>query len=317
MTERKALVIGATGGIGGAVAAALLRHGWQVRAMTRRDAPPVQNGIDWVRGDAMVAADVIAAAEGTQVIFHGANPPGYRNWRGLALPMLRASIAAAEAHGARLIFPGTIYNFGPDAWPVLHEGAPQNPLTRKGKVRAEMEALLHAATARGTRALVLRAGDFFGPEARSSWFSQAIIEGGKPVRRITWPGVTGGGHAFAYLPDLAEAFALLADREAELGAMEDLHFAGHFVDDAAMAGAVRRAVGDETLKLGRFPWWLMTLGAPFNTFFREVRELRYLWKEPLRLDNARLVALLGAEPHTALDQAVRDSLIGLGSMPKR
>ena len=33
--DRTALVIGATGGVGGATAAALLKHGWRVRAMNR------------------------------------------------------------------------------------------------------------------------------------------------------------------------------------------------------------------------------------------------------------------------------------------
>ena len=32
--------------------------------------------------------------------------------------------------------------------------------------------------------------------------------------------------------------------------------------------------------------------------------MRYLWPTSLRLDNARLVALLGAEPRTPLDAAV-------------
>ncbi|MBN9026869.1 MAG: NAD(P)H-binding protein, partial [Rhizobiales bacterium] len=81
MTEQKrALVIGATGGVGGAVARALLAHGWRVRALQRDPAAarrkPGGDGIEWVRGDAMNPADVIAAAEGASILFHGANPPG-------------------------------------------------------------------------------------------------------------------------------------------------------------------------------------------------------------------------------------------------
>jgi nucleoside-diphosphate-sugar epimerase len=48
---------------------------------------------------------------------------------------------------------------------------------------------------------------------------------------------------------------------------------------------------------------------------RELRELRYLWREPLRMSNARVVAELGAEPHTPLDQAVRATLTSLGCLP--
>jgi nucleoside-diphosphate-sugar epimerase len=41
-------------------------------------------------------------------------------------------------------------------------------------------------------------------------------------------------------------------------------------------------------------------------------EMRYLWREAVRLDNARLTAVLGREPHTPLDEAVEATLMGLG-----
>ena len=80
---------------------------------------------------------------------HAVNPPGYRNWGTLVLPMLANSIAAARAAGARILLPGTVYNYGPDAWPLLREDAPQHPETRKGAIRVEMERRLEAAAAGG------------------------------------------------------------------------------------------------------------------------------------------------------------------------
>ena len=81
----------------------------------------------------MNTADVVAAAEGVQVIVHAANPPGYRNWRGLALPMLRATIAAATQVGARIVLPGNVYNFAPDAGPAIAEDAPQAPAPARAR----------------------------------------------------------------------------------------------------------------------------------------------------------------------------------------
>src|SRR4051812_1153990 len=171
--NRTALIIGATGSFGGHAAAALAKRGWRLRALARDPkAAKAKAGqrmpIEWVRGDAMNAADVVAAAEGCAVIVHGANPPGYKNWRGLAVPMLQATIAAAIAHKARIVFPGNVYNYAPDAGPAIAEGALQAPVTRKGKIRVEMEEMLRAATDQGARTLVIRAGDFFGPAAPNS-----------------------------------------------------------------------------------------------------------------------------------------------------
>jgi hypothetical protein len=56
-----------------------------------------------------------------QAIVHAVNPPEYRNWAALVLPMIENTIAAAKTSGARILLPGTIYNFGPDAFPVFTE----------------------------------------------------------------------------------------------------------------------------------------------------------------------------------------------------
>ena len=43
-----------------------------------------------------------------------------------------------------------------------------------------------------------------------------------------------------------------------------------------------------------------------------MREMRYLWTTAVRLDNRKLVAFLGEEPHTPIDTALRATLRGLG-----
>ncbi|MCB8882492.1 SDR family NAD(P)-dependent oxidoreductase [Acidisoma cellulosilytica] len=313
-TQKTALVTGATGGIGGAVAAALLRQGWHVRALTRRtmaDRPASDHaGIEWIQGDAMNPADMKRAAEGVDILFHGANPPGYRNWRGLAIPMLQNAITAAKASGARLIYPGSVYPYGPDAWPVVDERAPQHPTTRKGRIRVEMEAMLAAEAKQGLRYLTVRAGDYFGPHAPSSWVSMIMLQGGKALRSIQTPERQGVRRAWAYLPDVAETIARLAQRERDLPAAETLHFGGHRLQDRQMAEAVARAEG-HGLPVRAFPWALVYVAAPFNTTMRELLEMRYLWREEITLDNTRLRGILGEEPHTPLDQAVTATLAGL------
>ena len=66
-----------------------------------------------------------------------------------------------------------------------------------------------------------------------------------------------------------------------------------------------------------FPWWVMRLLAPFGEFPREVVEIEQFWRHPMRMDNRRLVALLGREPRTPLDQAIAATLAGLGCLNAR
>ncbi len=318
---RSILIIGATGNIGSETARALLARGWRVRALHRdpeRAAKRFRSlgDVTWIRGDAMNSADVVAAARGVDVVMHAANPPGYRNWGGLALPMLENSIAAAKAVKARLAFPGTVYNFGPEALPVVAESAPQRPRTRKGAIRVAMEERLAQASRDGVPVLIVRAGDFFGAAGTpNNWFNNGLIKPGKPVRSVSYPGERGVGHDWAYLPDLAETFAQLLERSAELSTFEVFHFEGHWFERGVeLAEATRRAAGATDARVRGFPWLFVYLLAPFVETFRELIEMRYLWQQPLRLDNRKLIAFLGQEPHTPLDRALRTTLCGLGCL---
>jgi nucleoside-diphosphate-sugar epimerase len=309
---RTALILGATGGIGGETADALARHGWAIRALARNPAAGAQGRpeFDWRPGDALDARAVSEAAQGANLIVHAVNPPGYKGWNRLVLPMLESSLTAARTSGARLLLPGTIYNYGPDAFPLLHEEAPQNPATRKGAIRKAMEARLEAAAHEGVRSLVLRAGDYFGPRPGNGWFNQGLVTPGKPVTAITTPGRAGVGHAWAYLPDVAETFARLAMREAELSPFARFHFAGQWdATGTEITDAIRRVVGNP-----RIP--VRPLAAPFIETMRELVEMRGFWTAPVQLENARLVQFLGEEPHTSLEAAVRETLIGLECLPE-
>lgn len=316
--QRKTLlVIGATGGIGSEVAKAFGQAGWQIRALTRKPKVAAKSyaalgRIDWCKGDALKATDVAKAAKGVDAIFHGANPPGYVKWREQAIPMLAHSIAAAKASGARLLFPGNVYNFGSDAWPLLSETSPQNPPTQKGVIRIEMESMIAAAD---TPSLIVRAGDFFGAHAPGSWLQNAMVKPGKPIKSVVYPGIHDKGHAWAYLPDLAQTFLRLMGEEARLADHEVFHFRGHtFERGVDMAKAVVRVAGDENMKIKNLPWAIIRLASPFAGTLRALLEMRYLWRQTVELDNAKLVAFLGAEPHTPLDDALHEALNGLGCL---
>lgn len=317
----KVLVLGATGGIGGEVARQLAAGGWQVIALTRdvEKARRQSGDFIWVQGDAMNRADVLAAASGCSVIVHGVNPPGYRRWAELVLPMIDNSIAAAIAEGATIVLPGTVYNYGPDAFPLVDEDAPQHPQTRKGAIRVEMERRLLDASQHGARVSIVRAGDFFGARAANSWFSQGLVKPGKPVGTVSYPGAPGVAHQWAYLPDVARTMVQLLERREGLPPFARFHLAGHVdADGTQMVEAIRRVVARRTgpqPRVGNFPWWLLKMAAPFVVTFRELQEMRYLWQTPLLLNNHRLLQTLGNEPHTPLDEAVEATLVGMGNLP--
>ena len=307
-----ALVLGVTGGIGGAVAVRLLASGWRVRGLVRDPAARLHPGIEPRVGDAMRREDVLSAAAGADLVVHAVNPPGYRDWHRLVLPMIDNSISAARANGARVLLPGTVYNYGPEAFPLISESAPQRSRTRKGAIRVELERRLRVAADSGEmRALVVRAGDFFGPGAANNWFGKALVTPGRRPVAVRQPGRRGIGHQWAYLPDVAETMVRLAEQD-RLEPFETFHMDGHWdADGTGMPNAIVRALGDPIVPVKPLAWWMLRLAALVAATPHEMMEMRYLWREPVRLDNRRLLARLGAEPHTPLDEAVRTTLVAL------
>jgi nucleoside-diphosphate-sugar epimerase len=311
-TRTPVLVLGITGSIGKAIALALHRRGHPIAALTRdpdaaaRHLPPGLM-VRWHKGDALDGAAVRAAAAGAGVIVHAVNPPGYQRWREDAVPMLAHTIVAAEAAGALVVFPGNVYVYSPASGSVVDERTPFSPQTRKGAVRRDLEMMLRAAGERGVRSLVIRAGDFFGHGVTNSWFAGAMATKGMASSVIQSLGTV--GHAWAYVPDLAEATAQLIDVRGSLATAEVVHFGGHYdATGGEMATAIQRALAPRRVPIRRFSWTMMRLGAPFVSFLREAIEMRWLWEHPLRLDNAKLERLIGPEPHTPLDAAVAAAL---------
>lgn len=310
--KKTAVVLGATGGVGGAVMRRMIAGGWTVRALTRRADVELPSGCERVVGDAMDAASVASAAEGASVLVHAVNPPGYRDWDRLVLPMLDNTIRAASASGARIVLPGTVYNYGPDVFPNIAEDAPQTPKTRKGLIRVAMEQRLRTAAEQGEcSVLIVRAGDFFGPGAANNWFGEGLVTPGARPKAIRNPGTRGVGHQWAYLPDVAETMVQLLER-ADLPAFAAFHMEGHWDQDGRqMVQAIARVLGDPAVPIRPLPWWLLRIAALVATTPREMMEMRYLWRQPIRVTNARLVATLAGEPRTPLLEAVRATLAAL------
>jgi nucleoside-diphosphate-sugar epimerase len=314
--QQTALVLGARGRLGRVLAQEFARRGWRVRGLVRsaRDVAAqagVQAGIELVEGDARSPRDLIVAAEGADVIVNAVNPP-YTKWDPATFEVTEAVIAAARSSGAVHLFPGNIYNYG---WPVpdvISEATPQRPTTRKGAIRVEAERRYReAADLYGVRTIVLRAGDFFGGDGRGSWFDLVIAENAARGK-ITYPGPLNVPHAWAYLPDLASAFELLARQASAFGRFETFHFPGNTATGDDLVAACEAALG-RRVKVGRVPWRMIRFAAPFVPMWREISELAYLWHVPHRLDGAKLEMAIGEIPFTGFDRAINESLQALGN----
>ena len=313
------LILGGRGRFGLATALAFHAAGWRVLVHTRPGAAVpahVPRGIEWLPIALQDSQALVRAAQGAQVVVHALNPTAYTvgAWRAEVLPMTESALTIARALGATLMMPGNVYNFGSDMPPSLTESTPQRASSAKGQVRVAMEQRVRDS---GVPSVVIRAGDFFGSGV-NSWLDLFVAKDLKKAR-ITYPGPRDVPTAWAYLPDLARSFVAVAERRAQLAAFEVLHFKGYSLTGSDWKTALDVIFREQglikptgQLKFGSVPWWAMRLGAWAVPMWASVLEMRYLWNTPHELDNQKLVALAGPEPHTPFAVALRQSLQALG-----
>lgn len=280
---KTALVLGASGGFGGQVAQALQAAGWQIKRYQR-------------------GTDMVAAAQGADLIVNGLNPPGYHDWDRLIPKITAQVIAAGQASGATILVPGNVYPYGmqPGPW---GPDTPHRPNSRKGQIRATMEASYRqAAENDGPRVILLRGGDFLLPDAPQMLMNRMILS--KVVKgKVTAMGPAEVLHAYAYLPDMARAAVALVELGDALPAFADIPFAGHAFTINDLAGRVARLTG-RPMKVTHFPLWFFTAVGPFWELARELREMLYLNRLPHRLDPAPLRRWLPDYQDTPLDEVI-------------
>ena len=280
----KVLVLGASGRFGRNAAEAFWNAGWTVQRFDR------------------ATDDLTTAAAGCDVIVNGWNPP-YPAWA-REVPKLTAEvIAAAKSSGATVLIPGNIYVYGNGSGPDLTSDTPHAAKNPLGRIRIDMEAAYKAA---GVRTIILRAGDFIDTEASGNWFDMIIAAKAGKGRMVS-PGEPDVPHAWAFLPDLADAAVQLAAQRDQLAPFEEVLFPGYTLSLRDLARLVEDASG-KTQRLVPFNWWTLRLAAPFWPMGRKLLEMRYLWSMPHALVNdefhTRLPAFRETDPLTAIRQAI-------------
>ena len=135
---------------------------------------------------------------------------------------------------------------------------------------------------------------------------------GQPLRVVLNPGPKELPHSWAYLPDVAETMARLLEQEGALEKFDTYHFTGHCLRNLDMMQTICDIADVSRKRILPFPWWAIRATAPLAELSDEMQEMRYLWKEPIKLDNAKLRARIGIEPHTPIEEALRTTLVGIG-----
>jgi len=295
------VVFGATGGVGGAVVAELLRRGNSVRAVSRGGNAP--EGAEGAAADAADAAEAAAAARGAGVVYHCVNP-GYTRWPELLPPVSRSILGAAESSGAKLVFADNLYAYGPVDGP-LREDMPPTASGPKGRTRVEVAAEMLAAHQDGrVRVTIGRASDYYGPGGANSASGEPVFGRVLAGKRPQWTGKLDVPHTFHYLPDIARGLVTLAERPEADGGVWHLP-AAEPVTAQEFFDLVFEAAGRPTPAKAQIAGpALLAVAGIFSPMLRELRETAYQFRRPFVIDSSKFEGAFGRLEPTPHREAV-------------
>ncbi|WP_420861605.1 epimerase [Algirhabdus cladophorae] len=262
--ENTVLILGGSGRFGRNATEAFKAAGWEVRQFDR------------------ATDNLWDAAWGASVIVNAWNPV-YYDWARDLGPLNAQVIEVATASKSTVILPGNIYNFGRDMPSILGDDTPQNATTGLGRLRVDVEAAYRASS---VQTIVLRAGDFLEKDASGNWFDKVIAPPLSKMK-ITYPGALDVIHSWAYLPDMARAAVLLAERRKSLPSFVDIPFEGYSLTARDLAAGFSEALG-KTVTPKQMGWLPIWVAQPFWPLAKHLLEMRYLWDTPHQIDGSVL-----------------------------
>jgi nucleoside-diphosphate-sugar epimerase len=298
----KAAIVGATGGTGPHLAAALAAAGIGVRALARRKealarlfpAPAVEK----VEADALDAQAIARAVAGCDLVVDCIGLPA-REMHNHA-PTARNIAVAVMGTGARLLQVSSFWAYLPIQRLPLDESHPRQGGNAYIAARRAAEDILQDAGA-----AIAHLPDFFGPHVQGSTLQNPLADAAKG-RAMNWIGPKTLAREYIYVPDAMRLVVALA-RRAEAYGERWMFPGGGPLTGAEAAQIAARHLG-RRVKIRTAGSVLMRLVSLFNRDARDFLPMVPHYIQAIRYDAGKLARLLGPPRLTPYDEAIATTL---------
>jgi len=300
-------ILGANGNIAKVISSELRNNGIRVRQVSRNPKPMAPED-EIVKADLLNASQVSEAVKGSEVVFLVAGIT-YKTaiWKHEWPIIMRNTLDACIAHGAKLVFFDNMYALDPAQVGHLTEETPMNPQSEKGKVRKQiLEMLWKEVKAGKQKAIVARAADFYGPGANNSVLQELVINRMKAEKNPQWLYSGNKKHSFTYIPDAGKATAFLALQESAWNQTWNLPTDPSYPSGKEITSILNRLLSRNAKLQVMAPWLVSVLGI-FIPVLKEVKELRYQSDQDYCLDSSKIEKAYGLKP-TPIEQGLKECI---------
>ncbi|MCA1065798.1 NAD(P)H-binding protein [Rossellomorea sp. AcN35-11] len=304
---KKAMVVGASGGMGYALVMELVSRGIEVAAFARgrERLGTLFDGISLVdiqAGDAENKDQLVHASRGCDIIFHAINLP-YEAWKHKLLIITENILHAAERNSSRLAMVDNIYIYGRSGGDVLKEDREKHPHTRKGKLRLEINHMIHQSS---VPAFICHFPDFYGPNATNTYIHYTL-EQLLEKKKAGFVGPKNVAREFIYTKDGARTMVDLALRDEAYGHNWNIPAVGT-TTGSELEHILKRQLGEgnSLYSISKPMFALYALFA--GKSMREAVEMQYINSEPTILSGEKVKELVGDVKGTPYEQGMKETI---------
>lgn len=303
---KKALVLGASGGMGYAIVEELAARGIEVTAFARSKEKMeklfgTNKNVKIQPGDVFNKQDLDLASKNVDVIFHAVNIP-YSEWEEKQPRLMTNVVEAAERENTKLAIVDNIYSYGRGNGSKVNEEFPKNPHTKKGKIRVELGNI---ATKAKVPVLIAHFPDFYGPNAVNAMLHYTF-EKMVQNKKAMFVGDQTNAREYIFTPDGAKAIIELSLNENAYGQIWNIPAAGVITGEEVV-----KIASDHLLyhkKVSTVTKNMIRLLGIFDKQMKEVVEMLYLTEDPVVLDGAKFKREIGTLPATPYEEGIKRTL---------
>lgn len=301
-------ILGAGGGAGTEITKELYNFTKDIRVVSRN--PKKVNVTDQLlKADLTDSKQLDDAVSGSEIVYVTiAFEYNLKVWQEQWPKFMRNLIESCTKHNTKIVFVDNIYMYDPKYLENMTEETPVNPVSKKGKVRAEIaEMLLNAVEKKSVQGIIARAPDFYGPGLKNSLFYQSVYLRLHKDKNPQWLGKLDAIHNYIYSKDIGKAVTLLGNSPDAYNQVWHLPATDKKLTNRQWIELMMSAMNKQK-KIQTFPEWMLNLMGYFVPIIKELKDVGYQFNEDYFFNSSKFNKRFNFKP-IAPEQGIAESII--------
>ncbi|MCX8105951.1 MAG: NAD-dependent epimerase/dehydratase family protein [Ignavibacterium album] len=272
-------ILGAGGGAGTEITRELSNYTKDIRVVSRN--PKKVNETDQLmKADLTDPKQLDEAVKGSEIVYVTiAFPYSIKVWRELWPKFMKNLIDTCTKYKTKIVFVDNMYMYDPRYLSDMTEETPINPISEKGKVRAEVaRMLMNAVEKNKVEAIIARAPDFYGPNIIGSFLYQSVYLNLKKDKSPQWIGKLDVIHSYIFSKDIGKSVALLGNTPDTYNQVWHLPTTDKKLTNRQWIELMMNAMNKQK-KIQTLPDWMVSLLGVFIPILKELQDVGYQLKQ--------------------------------------